>query len=247
MFPGKCFVVLTIATCVGLGANSARAEDYYMGHCTDDGSYSPGEVIAACTTFIDRAMKESWKQEYIPKALYSMGVAEEARGNVAAAKIDFQAVVSRAPGFFRAWRRLVELMTDLKGSDSAIKAADLMIAAHPNNAGVLNSACWNRAVIAAQFDVALANCNESLRMEPGNAETLNSRAFVEYRLADYVSAIKDNTAALATSPKDAGSLYMRGLAELKSGNSTQGNADIEAAKALDQDIASRYAKYGVTP
>jgi hypothetical protein len=43
------------------------------------------------------------------------------------------------------------------------------------------------------------------------------------------------------------SLYVRGLANLKSGNATEGNADIAAAKSIDAKIADTYAGYGVAP
>lgn len=46
-------------------------------------------------------------------------------------------------------------------------------------------------------------------------------------------------------PKVSFSLYGRGLAKLKSGDTAGGNADIVAAKAMNPKVADRYAKYGV--
>ena len=51
---------------------------------------------------------------------------------------------------------------------------------------------------------------------------------------------------MAKDPKDADSLYGRGLAKLKSGDKAGGEADIAAAKAIKPDIADVYAGYGVT-
>ncbi len=59
-------------------------------------------------------------------------------------------------------------------------------------------------------------------------------------------AIRDYNAALKLDPKNAGSLYGRGLAKQKKGNTEAGNADIAAAKAIQADIAEEYARYGVT-
>jgi hypothetical protein len=42
------------------------------------------------------------------------------------------------------------------------------------------------------------------------------------------------------------SLYGRGVAELKKGNTRDGNADIAAAKAVQSDIADLMAALGVT-
>ena len=46
-------------------------------------------------------------------------------------------------------------------------------------------------------------------------------------------------------PKDADSLYGRGVAKLRSGDRAGGEADIAAAQAIKADIAQVYAGYGV--
>jgi tetratricopeptide (TPR) repeat protein len=68
---------------------------------------------------------------------------------------------------------------------------------------------------------------------------------VQYKLGAFREAIADYGAAIAQNPKDAGSLYGRGMAKLKAGNIADGNADIAAAKAVEPDIADIYAGYGV--
>jgi hypothetical protein len=64
---------------------------------------------------------------------------------------------------------------------------------------------------------------------------------------NFPQAITDANSALAIDPKMPSSLYVRGLANLKSGNATEGNADIAAAKSIDAKIADTYAGYGVAP
>jgi hypothetical protein len=63
---------------------------------------------------------------------------------------------------------------------------------------------------------------------------------VQFKLRAFDRAIADYGAAVAQNPKDASSLYGRGVAKLKSGN-----ADIAAAKAIKADISDVYAGYGV--
>lgn len=241
------FGAAVLGLLLGLWMQSAAAAEDYMGHCTSNGAYAPREVISACENFIDHVYKENWKGQDLPSAFYNLALAYKAIGDTANQKKSLELAVRYAPGYVDAWRELVEMMTDLRGNDSTTKAVDLMIAAHPNDSHVLNEACWTRATTGLQLQTALANCNQSLQIDPGSADTLNSRGLVEYRLADYAAAIKDDTAALAVASTDANSLYVRGLAELKSGNATQGNADIAAAKALDPMVVDAYAKYGVTP
>ena len=65
--------------------------------------------------------------------------------------------------------------------------------------------------------------------------------------ASFADALKDFDVALAIAPKQAPSLYCRGLTKLRMGDTAGGNADIEAAKKLNPKIADTYARYGVKP
>ncbi len=241
------FAAAALGLLLGLQIHSAAAVDDYMGHCTHDGTYTPHEVVSSCEVFIDHVFKEGWKGEYLPAAYYNLALAYKALGDTANQKRFLQLSVRYGPDYVDAWREIVEVMSNLRGDDSTIKAVDLMIAAHPTNPYVLNEACWTRATMGLQLDTALADCNESLRLSPGYANALNSRGFAEYRLVNYAGAISDNTAALVARPNDAASLYVRGLARLKTGQTADGNADVAAAKAINPGIADVYAKYGVTP
>ena len=242
---GVYALLAALVVCVACSV-PAMADDYYMEHCSDNEQYTPQEIISSCTNFIDHAMKEGWKQEYIPDALYYMGIARRRQGDLKGAEKYFAQATARAPAYFAAWRQLVELMTGLSGKDSALKAVDLMVARGAHNSYVLNQACWVLTTMNARLDEALADCNASLQIAPAEANTLQSRGFVQYRLASYSASISDCTAALAVNPKDASAFYVRGLAKLKTGQTADGNADIAAAKAIDTDIAGTYAKYGVT-
>ena len=62
-----------------------------------------------------------------------------------------------------------------------------------------------------------------------------------------LKAIVDANSALAANPNLPTTLYVRGLAKLKSGDTAGGNADVAAAKAIDAKIVETYAGYGVSP
>ena len=51
--------------------------------------------------------------------------------------------------------------------------------------------------------------------------------------------------ALRLDPRLASSLYGRGLAKLKKGDTADGDADISAAKAIEAKIVEEFARYGV--
>jgi hypothetical protein len=66
-------------------------------------------------------------------------------------------------------------------------------------------------------------------------------------MGDNKAAIADDTAAITADSGDPASLYIRGIAKHRDGDTAGGDADIAAAKAIDPKIAATYAGYGVTP
>ena len=74
---------------------------------------------------------------------------------------------------------------------------------------------------------------------------MDSRGLVRLRLGDYDKAISDYDDSLKLSPKNAWSLYGRGMAKRKKGDTAGSQADLAAAKALRADIAEEFAKFGV--
>ena len=65
------------------------------------------------------------------------------------------------------------------------------------------------------------------------------------KLGRFDEAIADYDSALKLAPQLASSLYGRGAAKLKKGDTDGGNADIAAAKAIQADVADDFAGYGV--
>ena len=65
-------------------------------------------------------------------------------------------------------------------------------------------------------------------------------------MGQYDRAIADCDAALKKKPH-AESLYLRGIAKLRKGDTPGGDADIAAADALDPKLSDRYGRLGVTP
>jgi Flp pilus assembly protein TadD len=80
---------------------------------------------------------------------------------------------------------------------------------------------------------------------PGDADAMDSRGFTYLKLGQFVKAIDDYNAVLARNPMDAGSLYGRGIAKLRTGDGSSGRADIAAANAVQPDIAEEYQRYGL--
>jgi tetratricopeptide (TPR) repeat protein len=131
--------------------------------------------------------------------------------------------------------------------DRALADFDKAVALVPNNPDLLNARCWERAVTGSQLDMALTDCNSALTLKPDNATALDSRCLVYYRMGNYPAAISDCDEAIKNDDKMSSSLYIGGLAKLKIGDASGGDADIAAAKKIDEKIADTYGGYGVKP
>jgi hypothetical protein len=64
-------------------------------------------------------------------------------------------------------------------------------------------------------------------------------------MGQFDSAIEDYSSALRVEPNMASALYGRGLARLKKGDTTGGNADVAAAKQVEAKIADDFSHYGI--
>jgi tetratricopeptide (TPR) repeat protein len=129
--------------------------------------------------------------------------------------------------------------------DRAIADYSEAIRLDPSDPAAYNNRCYAYAR-AGQLQLAIADCNQALRLGP-NANRLDTRGFTYLRLGQFDSAIADYDEAVKIDPKLASSLYGRGLAKLKKGNTDAGNADIAAAMQIQSNIAEEFARYGVNP
>lgn len=111
----------------------------------------------------------------------------------------------------------------------------------------LNGACWSRAVMKRELDVALADCDAAIKLQPKAAAVLDSRGLVHLQKGEYDLAIADYDSALKLNPKLAGSLYARGLAKVKKGLAAEGLADEKAALAMNAKVADQARRDGLAP
>ncbi len=128
----------------------------------------------------------------------------------------------------------------------AIRLDTIPIDSGERDVALYNDRCWARAVAKIDLDAALADCNEALRLRPDFVPALDSRAFVHMRAERFAEAITDYDAAIKGIPMDPYSLFGRGIAKIKTGDTAGGQADIEASKAV-QDVTAEFAAYGLTP
>jgi tetratricopeptide (TPR) repeat protein len=110
--------------------------------------------------------------------------------------------------------------------------------------GAWSGLCWIRAV-TAEPQAAMETCDKAIGAGAHTASTYDSRALARLKAGRPDAAIVDYNAALRIDPTLANALYGRGLAKRRRGETSSGEEDIAAAKALRIDIAEEFARYGV--
>lgn len=132
-----------------------------------------------------------------------------------------------------------------KNFESAVADFGEAIKLDPKHARAMSNRCWTRAIIGRELKEALADCDESIRLEPRDHNSWDSRGFTYLKLGEWSRAIADYDKALGLYRFRAWSLYGRGWAKLKNGDTAGGEADMAAAKQITADIAEQFAAYGV--
>ena len=117
---------------------------------------------------------------------------------------------------------------------------DELVALSPSNPSMLDGRCYERGLTKTNLDGALADCELSLKLRPGDDSALDSEGLVLYQLGRYQDAVVAFDQALKISPKLAPSLFVRGLAKQKLGDAAGGASDIAAAKAINADVISSF-------
>ncbi len=134
--------------------------------------------------------------------------------------------------------------------EQSIHQVDEWISSHGSDARLpvaLNERCWARAMWNRELDQAEADCKRSLRLSRDDPNTLNSLGWVELRRGRFDLSITQFDSALQRAPKQASSLYGRGIDELRLGKTAAGEGDIAVARAMAPHLEERLHTWGVSP
>ena len=185
------------------------------------------------------------------EALLARAALEINRRDFTAAGADLDRLDLLVPRAAEQRIELAQLNFAARRPELSIPQLNEWIELHPEDAALpvaLNDRCWARALLGRELDAALGDCNRALRGRPDTASFLDSRALVQLRRGKWDRSIEDYDAALlAKRPKQAWSLYGRGVARMRKGMKAEAQADIDAAIALDAHIAEDAAHFGIAP
>lgn len=105
-----------------------------------------------------------------------------------------------------------------------------------SDAIALNGLCYTKAEANVALDRALAECEESLRLRPDVAATLDSRGAVLLRLGRLDEAIRDFDRALEQYPTLNNSRYLRAVARSQQGEFAAAQADLAQVREANPEL-----------
>jgi tetratricopeptide (TPR) repeat protein len=105
--------------------------------------------------------------------------------------------------------------------------------------------CLTRTIQGKELVMALADCDQALKLLPLSIPARETRGFIYLKLGDPAIAIAEYEAALQMDANRPLALYGIGLAKIRMGRKDEGEANQAAALALSPDIASQFSVYGV--
>jgi tetratricopeptide (TPR) repeat protein len=160
------------------------------------------------------------------------------------------ATASKLPANSAQNRELAYLYIELGQPAAALPILDAWIGQHGDGdamlGAVLNERCWARTLSNQLLDDALKDCRQAIKRNGDNPAYLDSLGLVQLRLGHYAESIQAYQQALAKNPHAAWARYGLGLAEIRSGQSDAGNADLASARALNPQIDARFGQYGLS-
>lgn len=180
------------------------------------------------------------------EAYIERGQVHQTRGAYESAIADFEVAAARDPGS-RA-TELIEFARELLANAETNELSQIMdaLALDPGNAALWNQRCWLRAVRGEELEYALGDCNEALRLAPGDPNIHDSRGLVHLKRGDLQAALSDYQAAVAAEPSNGHFRFGRGIVRLRLGAKAEGEADLAEAERLQPGVSALYAGYGVT-
>jgi tetratricopeptide (TPR) repeat protein len=166
-------------------------------------------------------------------------------GDAKQARADFDAAAKVAPNDTRRLAREAKAYDSAARFDDELEVLDRLIARAPS-AEFYNDRCLARAESGRNLDAALRDCDAALRLEPGYAAALNTKALTELRLGRLDDSIRDYDDAVGKGA-EATAFFGRGVAELRKGEKQKSDKDLADARRLEPAIDADFTRIGLTP
>jgi tetratricopeptide (TPR) repeat protein len=135
--------------------------------------------------------------------------------------------------------------TPLAAAPGRIASLNQQLTARPDDAALMNIRNFLRARLKTDLEGVMADAKKALALKPGDAEILDTQAFILYQQGKYQDALSAYDTALAANPTQATALFMRGHTKGKLGDAAGMAADIAAAHKVRPNVDSVFTAYNV--
>ena len=129
--------------------------------------------------------------------------------------------------------------------EKAISDYNEAIKLEPNMSAAYGNRCLMRAITGKDLPLALADCDQALKLAPESLDTRETRGFIHLKMGDPDTALVEYDIALKASPNRVIALYGRGLAQIAKGETAAGEASKAAARALNPNVEREFSIYGL--
>jgi tetratricopeptide (TPR) repeat protein len=102
-----------------------------------------------------------------------------------------------------------------------------------------------RGLTKRDLDIALADCDQALALQPGIIAFLDRRALILYLQGEYKDALAAYDGILARDPRYASALLLRGYTRDRLGDGIGRDADIAAAMAANPGVVREFVRLGI--
>jgi len=180
------------------------------------------------------------------RALMALGELEARLGNHEAARDAFTRVLEQNANEYLRGRTLslrgIEFLK-LKDVNAANKDFEAYLQPE-TNAMNFNNLCWEMMIANVALSRAAGYCDRAVALKPEASNYLDSKATLLLRQGEWDKAIKIYDEALKLEPKNAHSLYGRGVASQERCHCETGIADMQKALNLRSDVQRSYERMG---
>ena len=195
--------------------------------------------IGACTSLIRSGQYDN---DGLSRVYTVRGLAYQNSGHAQEAVNDYTQAISLNPSLTQAVINRATVYERVGQFGDALADYTRATELDGNSADAWMGMCYAHFRLG-QTQASLSDCNRSLRLRPGHFVTLLDRGLIHLRMRNWNLAMADYDAALGLASDSSWAHYGRGLALNGLGRTTQGRAEIEAAKQLDAGIGGKHRPF----
>ena len=226
--------LLVLLSCAGAAMAASQGDHDACAKSSGD------ETISACTRVIEDRGEDAGRRA---AAYYNRGSAH-LKGDADRAIADFSEAIRLDPKRADAYLNRALAYRIKNDVDRAMPDYNDTIRLDPKHptAYIARGTAHN---MKGDYDRAIADYNQAMQLGNKYTPVISAvRGDAYFAKKDFDRAIADYDAALKDNPKNAWTLFARGVAKKKTGN-PGGDADIAAAKTIQADIAESAARRGI--